>query len=71
MSINWPVYETKAPNNQTDPVGNALKAMTERAVAQSAANMRQLQQARAADGKRQRDESLAAAKVLDTDLKRG
>lgn len=70
MAINWPIYETKEPNNQTDPVGNAVRAMTERAIAQSAANARQLQQARAAEAKRQRQESLDAAKVLTTELKR-
>ena len=70
MPLNWPTYETKAPNNQTDPVGNAVKAMTERAVLQSAANQRQLQQARADLAKRQRQESLDAAKVIDTNFKR-
>lgn len=70
MALNWPTYETKAPNNQTDPVGNAVKAMGDAAVAQSAANQRQLQQARAAEAKRQRQESLDAAQVLDTNFRR-
>jgi hypothetical protein len=44
--------------------------MVERGRAQSAANMRQLQTARAAEAKRQRQESLDAARVLDTDFRR-
>lgn len=71
MAINWPVYETKEPNNATDPVGPALKKMMDASIAQSAANQRQLQEARAAEAKRQRQESLDAAQVLDTDLRRG
>ena len=64
MAIRWPQYESKEPNNQTDPVGNAVKVMCDAAVAQSAANARELQQAKAEVARRQRQESLEAAKVL-------
>jgi len=70
MAIRWPEYEKTAPDNQNDPVGTALKAMVERALPQSAANQRQLQKERAAEAKRQRAESLDAAKVLDTEYPR-
>jgi hypothetical protein len=68
MAIKWPDFSnaTKPENS----VGDALRIMCDREIAQSAANMRQLQQARAAEAKRQRQESLDAAKVLDTDLRR-
>ena len=70
MALNWPTYETKEPNNATDPVGNAVKAMTDRAVAQSAANQRQLQAST-----RRRSEATAARvtgcrSVRDTNLRR-
>ena len=68
MAIKWPEFSNASkPENA---VGDAIRIMCDREVAQSAVNQRQLQQARAAEAKRQRDESLAAAKVLDTDLRR-
>jgi hypothetical protein len=70
MSLNWPTYAKQEPNNQTDPVGNAVNVMVSEHRAQAAANMRQLQAARAAEAKRQRQESLDAARVLDTDFRR-
>jgi len=68
--LRWPTYEQKQPDNQTDPVGNAVKVMTERALASSAANARQLQQVRADEAKRQRQEAIDAVKVLSTEFKR-
>jgi len=67
--ISWPKFE-KNVDNQNTAVGDAVRQMTDRALAQSAANARQLQQARAAEAKRQRAESLAAASVLETEYQR-
>jgi hypothetical protein len=67
--INWPTFQ-KQPSNESNAVGSAVDAMVSAARAESAANMRQLQQARAAEAKRQRQESLDASKVLTTEFRR-
>jgi len=67
--ISWPRFE-KQPSNESNAVGDAVNQMVARERASAAENMRQLQAARAAEAKRQRAESLAAAAVLDTDFKR-
>jgi hypothetical protein len=67
--INWPKFE-KQPSNESTAVGDAVNVMVKRELAQSAANMRQIQAARAAEARRQRQESLAAAAVLDTEYQR-
>lgn len=69
MPLIFPKFE-KQPSNESNAVGDAVNVMVKRELAQSAANMRALQQARAAEAKRQRAESLAAAAVLDTDFER-
>jgi hypothetical protein len=68
-SLRWPTYE-KQPSNESTAVGDAVNVMVNEHRAQAAANMKQLQQARAAEARRQREESLAAAAVLDTDFRR-
>jgi hypothetical protein len=67
--ISWPKFE-KQPSNESTAVGDAVNVMVNEHRAQAAANMKQLQQARAAEAKRQRQESLDAAKVLDTEYQR-
>jgi hypothetical protein len=68
MAINWPDFSNAS--KPADAVGDAVRIMTDRAIAQSAANQRALQTAKAEVAKRQRAENLAAAQVLDTTLVR-
>ena len=67
--ISWPKFE-KQPSNESNAVGSAVDVMVARERASAAANMRQLQTVRGAEAKRQRQESLDAAAVLDTDFRR-
>jgi hypothetical protein len=67
--INWPKFE-KQPSNESSAVGDAVNQMVARERASAAANQKQLQAARAAEARRQREESLAAAAVLDTTYQR-
>jgi hypothetical protein len=67
--ISWPKFE-KQPSNESNAVGDAVNQMVARERASAAANMRQLQTVRAAEAKRRRQESIDAARVLDTDFKR-
>jgi hypothetical protein len=67
--ISWPKFE-KQPSNESNVVGSAVDVMVAQHRAQSAANQKQLQAARAAEARRQRQESLAAAAVLDTEYQR-
>jgi hypothetical protein len=70
MSLNWPNYDRKNMTDQ-NAVGDAIEVMVAKEQAQAAVNQRQLQAARAAEAKRQRDESLAASRVLNTTVSRG
>ena len=69
MPLIFPKFE-KQPSNESNAVGDAVNVMVARERASAAANMRQLQTARAAEARRQRQESIDAAKVLDTDFRR-
>lgn len=53
------------PNNESDAVGNAIDIMVAQQLATAAANVKQLQAARAEEARRLRQESLDAAKVLE------
>jgi len=66
MPMQWPTYE-KQPISESNAVGNAIDVMVAQQRAQSEANMRQLQAARAADAKRIRQEDIDAAKVLNSE----
>jgi len=63
-SLKFPQFTN--PPNESNAVGNAVDLMCKRELAQSAANYKALQAARAAEAKRQRQESIEAARVLDT-----
>ena len=70
MPINWPKFEIK-PSNESDANGDYIKKMVNREIAQSAANQKQLQQAKAAEARRIRQESLDAERILTTEYPRG
>jgi len=69
MALNWPTY-TNQPNNDANAVGDAVNRMVDKEIASAAANQRALQAAKAAEAKRQRDESLAAARVVNVRVSR-
>lgn len=69
MPLIFPTFE-KQPANESNAVGSAIDLMVAQQRAQSRANMQQLQQARALEAKRQRQESLDAARVLTTGCQR-
>ena len=69
MPLIFPKFE-KQPSNESNAVGDAVNQMVKRELGQSAANMRQLQAARATEARRQRQESLDAARVLETEYQR-
>ena len=67
MPMQWPTYE-KQPSNESNAVGNYIDFQVAKQLAQSAANLRHLQAARAEEAKRTRQESIAAQRVFDTDF---
>jgi hypothetical protein len=69
MPLNWPKFEIE-PSNASDANGSYINKMVDRELAQSAANHRALQAAKATEAKRLRQESLDAAKVLNVTVSR-
>ena len=65
-SLRWPTYTTE-PNTESKAVGSAVEKMVAAGIAKSAANQRQLQEARAVEARRLRQESIDAATAMPPD----
>ena len=62
--LRWPDFSNTKTAGESTPEGAAINEMCKREMAQSAANCRALQKAKAAEARRLRAESIEAAQVL-------